>query len=243
MKKIKVLFVGMGNNLGGIEVFGKDLILNSDPKKMEFTLLVKEGITVPFQDELIDHGVEILKFHSRKTHYRIFLSDLKNVFQNNKYDIVHINVMDYGLFEIIKYACKYSGSKVVVHSHNGGFKNKSWKYKLLDYIGRRALRNSEFNRIACTDEAGNYLFGDKPFEIFGNGIDFEKFEFSRRARNEIRKELGIGKDTYIVGNVASFIQPKNHDFLVDVFARLKDVHPDIKMILVGVGKERKKLHG
>lgn len=241
MRKIKVLFIGMSDNLGGIEVFGKDLILNSDPKKIEFMLLVKKGITVPFQDELETHGVKILEFHSRKKHYRRFLSDLKSVFQNNKFDVVHINVMDYSLYEIIKYACKYSGSKVVVHSHNGGFKNKSWKYKLLDYFGKRALRNFEFNRIACTEEAGNYLFGDKPFEIFRNGIDFERFEFSRRARNEIRKELGISKDTYIIGNVASFTSPKNHEFLVKVFGKLKGICPDIKMLLVGVGKDMRKI--
>ena len=240
MSKIKVLFVGMSDNLGGIEIFGRDLILNSDLNEIDYTLLLKEGVSLPFQDDLVSKGVKILRFHSRKTNYLKFLKDLKAVFQNNKFDIVHINIMDYSFFEVIKYAHK-NNCKIILHSHNGGYIDGRWKNKVLNKIGKTIVKKYEVERVACSEDAGKYLFDGMPFKVFLNGIDFEKFEFSQKNRNEIREELNIDKKTYLIGNIGAFWAPKNHVFLVRVFAKVKAKNNNVKLLLVGDGEELGKI--
>ena len=240
MKKIKVLFVGLTGNLGGLEVFGRDLILNSDPKKFDFTIMLGGKVTTPFQEELVKHGVKIVRFGFRRDGYKKCLNDIRSIYENGYYDIVHINLMTYSPFELVKYACKYSSATVIVHSHNTKYKTGHFKARFMHSIGKRMIRSFKFNRIACGVDAGKYLFGGQPFEVFHNGIDFKKFKFSQKNRNEIREELGISKTDFVIGDVASFLPQKNQKFLIKSFVEIKKRKKNAKMILVGVGQELEK---
>ena len=58
-----------------------------------------------------------------------------------------------------------------------------------------------------------------------NGIDGRAFRFSETDRACVRDMLGIGSKTAI-GHVGRFHRQKNHHFLIDVFAELKEKKPD-----------------
>lgn len=236
MKKIRVLLYGMSSNLGGIETFCKNLIFNSTSSKIRFTLLVEGEVVVPFQNDLLSYGVKIVRFCPRTKNYIRYLNDLKKIYKKGGYDIVHINLMTYSPFEIVKYACKYSSAKVIVHSHSAGYKNGYRKARLLHLIGKKALRNCNFEKVACGDEAGKYLFGGSKYQVFHNGVDFKKFLFSSENRKEIRDEVGLKKGDFVIGNVASFSPPKNHEFLLRVFCEIRKRIPDAKLVLVGDGE-------
>ena len=240
MKKIKVLFIGMTNNLGGVEVFGRNLIMNSDHNKMQFTIMVGDNVTTPFQDELIAQGVNIVRFGFRKDGYRKCLEDIKKIYKENDYDIIHINLMTYSPFELIKYACKYSRGIVVVHSHNTGYRNKYYKARLMHFVGKKMLKGYCFEKIACGVEAGRYLFGNDDFKVLYNGVDFDKFRFSKKNRDTIRAELGIEGNCLVLGDVASFLPQKNQEFLIKVFSELKKKKKNSKLVLVGTGKNLTK---
>ena len=51
-----------------------------------------------------------------------------------------------------------------------------------------------FNRLytdafACGEDAGRWLFGNRPFTVIHNGKDFQKFVYNERLRSEKRAEL------------------------------------------------------
>lgn len=239
MEKVKILYEGLSNNLGGIETFVHTLYKNIDKSRYEISFLVDKNIRIPYQEEYEKDGCKFYRVENRKNSYYRYLKELKEVYKNNNFDVIHINIMSYSLFERITFACKYSKAKVIVHSHNGGFPEDS-KYKrtmLLDKIGRVFVGkyNNRIIKIACGEKAGNFAFGNDKFTICNNGIDVEKFKFNQEIRNEIRKNLKIEESTTIIGLVAMFNNQKNHTFLIDIFNEYQKLNSNAKLMLIGEG--------
>ena len=171
MSKIKILYEGIGANLGGIELYIYNLYKNIDKSKFEICFLKQKDLKVAFEDEYRKDNIKFFEVENRKKNYLKYLKDLKNIYKNNEFDFIHINIMSYSLFERITYACKYSKAKVIVHSHNGGF-SKDSKYKktiFLDKIGRFFVKKyqNKIIKVACGEKAGEFAFDDD-FEIFNN---------------------------------------------------------------------------
>ena len=138
MEKIKILYEGLSENLGGIETFIYNLYKNIDNEKFEISFLIDKGLKIPYQEEYENNGCKFYRIENRKNNYIKYLNELKNVYKNGYFDIIHINIMSYSLFERITYACKYSKANIIVHSHNAGFSKDCVykKTKVLDKIGR-----------------------------------------------------------------------------------------------------------
>ncbi|WP_270186873.1 hypothetical protein [Blautia massiliensis (ex Durand et al. 2017)] len=45
--------------------------------------------------------------------------------------------------------------------------------------------------FACSNEAGKYLFKDKPFRVLKNAIDSQQFIANENTRREVKQELGL----------------------------------------------------
>ena len=59
MKKIKILYIGLSSNLGGIETYLHNLFEYMDKSKFEINFLVFKGKKVCFYDELKKSGIKI----------------------------------------------------------------------------------------------------------------------------------------------------------------------------------------
>ena len=90
------------------------------------------------------------------------------------------------------------------------------------------------------EEIRSYFNTDAVYTV-NNGIRMERFVPELYNRNEIRGALGIGPQDYLVGNVGSFSEQKNHDMILDVFCEVIKRRPDSKLLLVGRGVERPKV--
>lgn len=245
MKKIKILLIGYGTNLGGIEIFLYNLVKRADKNIFEFSFLTFDnGKNVVFYDELINMNCKIYKITPRKKNYFHFIRDLKKVYMSDNFDIIHFNLMDLSCFERITYAKKYSNAKIIIHSHCGSselIKQKSVLSQLLHNFGKRKLKNIKHFNVACGEQAGKWMHGRESFTIFYNGIDFEKFKFSIKNREKIRKNLNIKEDEICFGLIASFLLVKNHEFLIDVFKEISKINPKVKLILIGEGNLQEKI--
>ena len=51
MKKIKILYEGISENLGGIETFIYNLYKNIDKERFEVSFLLDKELKIPFQEE------------------------------------------------------------------------------------------------------------------------------------------------------------------------------------------------
>ncbi len=240
MKKIKILLIGLSPNMGGIETYIINLYRNIDKKKFEISFLIFKGEKVCFYDELKQDGAIFFEIEKRTKNYFRFISDLKKVFKENEFDFIHFNLVDFSCFERILIAEKYSNAKIIIHSHIANNIAMKKKTNFLSKIGEYFIKKYEENyiKVACSKLAGDYMFKDfknKDYLIFNNAIDVSKFKFDTKIREEKRKELGINKNTLVIGNIGRFVEQKNHELLIEIFYRLDKVIPNLELVLVGEG--------
>lgn len=152
------------------------------------------------------------------------------------YDIIHVHANSAtSIIELI--AAKKSGiSKRIHHNHTS-----KTRYPILNKIIHPLFLHSYTDAIACSEVAGNWLFGKGNFNILPNAIDLEKYRFSEKTRNLIRAEFGIKKEEFLVGHIGKFMDAKNHNFLIKVFSSYHSKHPKSKLMLVGDGEWRNKI--
>lgn len=242
MRKTKILMNGMSSNLGGIEVFIYNFYKNLDKEKYEFNLLVLDyGKKVAYEDELIANGVNLYKITPRSKNYFKFRNELKEVYKNGNFDVIHLNLMNLACPERITFAYKYSNAKIIIHSHHASSKDISFVDRVMDNFGRFLVKNIPCYRLACGQDAGKYLFKNKEFKVIQNGIDIDKFVFNEDNRKHIRNELNIKNNEKCMGLVAAFLPVKNHEFLMDIFNELIKEDSNYKLMLIGTGPDEIKI--
>ena len=140
-------------------------------------------------------------------------------------------------------AKKY-GLKTIIHSHstsNGKGLSAVIK-KWLQY----PLRFQADYFLACSKEAGEWLYGNKiiknnRFHILNNAINASNYIYSETTRNRIREELHINSSAFVVGHVGRFTYAKNNLFLIDIFKSVHDKNPNAVLLLVGDGELKEQI--
>ncbi len=231
----KILYVGYTPNMGGIERFLLNICKNIDRRKFEISFLIFKDEKVYNQDELEKMGCNFFEITKRKKNYIQYCKDLKDVYNENEFDIIHFNLMTFCAFEMIVLAQKYSTARLIIHSHTGGLNKKYKRTIIFDKIGRFFVRNIPYERIACGRKAGKWLFRDKDFTVLNNGMEIEKFGFNLQNRIEIRNKLKVNENTKVFGHVGAMFFVKNHKFLINVFYEYQKMERNSKLILIGDG--------
>lgn len=103
----------------------------------------------------------------------------------------------------------------------------NWVKKLVYKYATNILSNSK--------TALNYFHGgkwetDKRFKVIYNGIDVESFTSEKK---NLRQELNIPKEAFVVGHTGRFDYAKNHDTILEVAEQLINRHSDVYFILCG----------
>ena len=127
----------------------------------------------------------------------------------------------------------------IAHSHSTS-NSKEWKKNLIKSILKPLAKIYSTDYFACTEHAGRWLFGNKTFEqgkvfIMNNAIEIEKFKYNEIVREQKRRELGIDKNTLVIGHIGRFVEQKKHDFLIDIFDEVHKKESNSILLLVGQG--------
>lgn len=222
----------------GEETFVMNVFRTIDRTNIMFDFLVTQRREGEYDEEIKELGGEV--YHLQLITSGGPLKRLKNFFvlRNNlrpiskNYTTFHIHTQHAMDAVLDAVAAKTAGFRIViVHSHS----TSTLHHVKAHHICRPILNHLPIVRIACSEKAGKWLFGDKGrFEIIKNGIVAENFWFNPKKREKIRSEEGWGDKT-IVGHVGSFSYPKNHDFLVNVFKEYLGQNPDALLVMAGKG--------
>ena len=175
-------------------------------------------------------GFRILNVNERQSNVLTYYRDLSKILNREKYDIIHANgSSSFMILEML--AAKQNNIPIrLSHSRNTTCSRKS-VHKLL----QRPFNRLSNRRIACGKDAGEWLFGKYPFEVFHNGIDLGKFIFKHEIRDQIRSGLNLTENTVAIGHVGKFNYQKNHRFLIRAFERINDILPESRLFLFGDG--------
>jgi len=219
---------------GGMETFVMNVYRSIDRSLVQFDFLYHYDKPCFYDEEILDLGGHITKLTVRQdNHLPRYLRQLDAFFAANPYRILHGHYSGFGMF----YNPKAAAHGVAVragHSHN-----TAYEPNLVGTLDR--LMSSRFNsglthRFACSQKAGEMLFGHSPFTVIPNGIDTARFAaFDPVQRAALRRELGVAENELLLGHVGRFTAQKNHPGLLRIFAEIRRRIPQARLLLLGGG--------
>lgn len=254
MKKIRVVQLIHGLNMGGAEALVKEYALRLDKNKFEVVILCYERLDSPYYKILEDADIPIIyacdsiptwgkrDILSRIVNHFGLYFVLKKKMRKLKPDVVHNHLC---LNRYIKFAHLPTSVRILYTQH---FDVQNWnkRYNKDVLAVKFLLRHYRMKIIALSDEMRKKICDifsneyNNDITVLKNGIDIKKFK-QAKSKEEIRKELGIAKDAFVVGHVGRFTAIKNHAYLLKVFREIKERNNRAILLLVGSGDEKRNI--
>ena len=229
-------------NRAGQETLWMNVFRKTDRTKLMYDFLVYSTEVGDYDDEIKSLGGKVIYigdnlYRGKISKYFGEIKRVKNFFENHReYDTYHINTYHaMALFSVI--GARMAGvSRIIVHSHN-----TNAVHPTLHKLVRPVLNLLKFEKFACSDEAGEWMFGKRKMrqgkvKIVKNGIDTKAYQFDENIRKQKRADLGIVDSTKVIGHIGRFNFQKNHSFLIDIFEESSKNHDDCKLLLIGRGE-------
>lgn len=241
-KPVRVLHVLGGLSLGGAESRIMDLYRCMDREKVQFDFLVhqkkerdqgdgrqrgKESAIVRmpefYDEEVKSLGGNIYLLPKFKVYnYFQYKRAVREFFKRHHEFSVAQGHMTSTASIYLPEARRAGIPVLIAHARSAGV-DKGIKGLMTRLLRFPLLKRADYC-FACSKEAGESVFGGKwngsPKAYWiPNAIDAGKFQYNETVRHRIRKELKI-EDCYVIGHVGRFHYAKNHEFLLEIFARL-----------------------
>lgn len=232
---VRILHIVTYMGRGGLETMLMNYYRHIDRSKVQFDFLVHRDFEADYDTEILALGGRIYRLPPLNPVNRHYLSVLDHFFFTHKeYRIVHCH-LDCMAGIPLKYAKKHGIPVRIAHAHNSN-QTRDHKY-LLKLIYKRSIPRYANRLFACSETAGKWMFGEHSFQVLNNAINARQFIFSPDIRNPVQEELRIDTNSLVVGHVGRFMQQKNHDQLLRIFAKLP---ASAVLLLVGDGELRRK---
>lgn len=234
---VRVLHVLQRMEAGGTQAMLMNVYRRIDRSRLQFDFLVEYEESQFYDDEIESLGGRIFRTNLRKDGNVLhFMKVLKKLVRENHYRIIHAHTYSIGYF-VLKVAEREGVAVRIAHSHNNSMSGFTIPLKI---VMKSLFPIHATNFMACSDEAGHFLFGDRDVLIVKNAIDVSRFEFNAKIRDEVRRELGL-VGYFVVGNVGRLHQQKNQAFLMRIFQELVALRSDARLLMVGDGPLRDEL--
>lgn len=241
MKKARVLEIIGKRPVGGVGTVMLNYQKYVDAKKVQMDYLIFGEEAEAFDEGVKALGSKVYMYPAlsgsqmgrTKAYLEEFFSE-----HASEYDIVHLHAptIAFLAFPII---AKHGIKTRIIHSHATLYaenKIKAIRNEVLWALAQGKITD----RIGCSKAAGDFLFGKEEFTVLKNAIAYEDYLYDEAVRDRIREELQV-TDKLVVGNVGRFSQQKNQTFLIEIFAKIKELRPDSVLWLVGDGELRSEI--
>lgn len=223
---------------GGIEAVVLNYYRHIDRSKVQFDFFVSRQSVVPCREELERLGARLYLLPPVGA-ILAYQKELGHIFRRNQYAIVHAHLSTLSVFAL--FAAWRSGVPVrICHNHSTAHWEEG-KRTAAKYALRPLAKLFATDYFACGEKAGRWLYGDRCFDtgrvyIMKNSIEEKHFAYDEQARTQLRKELDIPQNAFVLGHVGRFVAQKNHAFLLEVFRELRQQQQNAHLVLVGEGE-------
>lgn len=234
---MKILHFIYGLSLGGAESFIRSCMQSfvKDDVEWHFALQNPEITNIFFAENVISDRIHYLPPFNRNPigQYRA----LSRLLKAEHFDVVHIHAN--ALINTVPLICCIRRrQKFVIHSHSIST-NHGLLCRMIHGINKTWLRCSKAAvRVACSTQAGEWMFGDSPFIVINNAIDINKYVFNKLSRCKIRDRFAIPEDAFVIGTVGRMVEAKNYPYIITLFRQYLRQNPSARALLVGDGPLR-----
>ena len=231
----RILQISMTKIIGGIESFQRNLFSHIDRAEypFDFVTTYQDAALIPTVEAL---GGRVHHLPPQKTVIPYCIA-LYRLLKRENYHAVHIHKNSCANPMAI-FVSRLAGVKqIIVHSHSTAAIGGRHLH-IFHYLFRPLVRRIATVRLACSQEAGRWLFGKNcDFTVIKNGIDTVRFSYNDENRRKYREELNL-EGKLVIGHVGNFIHAKNHGFMIEIMAEVLKKQPDAVLMLVGRGDGR-----
>lgn len=229
---------------GGIETMLMNYYRNIDRTKVQFDFLCNSSLKGDYDDEIISLGGRIFRSPGfnplRQTAYKKFMRELFIKYPD--YRIVEAHNGPLGRFAL-KSAKDNNIPVRIYHAHGADLPfNLKWPIK---YYCMKMLRYSMNEHFICSEKAGRFYMGDDiinqgDYHFIPNAINVDNYIYNPKIRLDLRHKYVL-TDKIVIGHIGRYSLPKNHHFILTVFAKLHRINPDFHLVLVGDGEWHNKV--
>ncbi len=231
----RVLHIVPKMNRAGQETFIMNVYRAIDRDKVQFDFLCLEPGVGDYDEEILRLGGRI--YHAPSKHEGIFKSyrAIKQCIQDGAWQTVHRHYGNATMWHEL-WAAKRAGAKqLIAHSHNTN-SDRAFLHKLY----RLPLYHLADWHLACSEAAGQWMYGNRSFQVISNAVATEHFCFDAELRGKKREELGLS-EARVYLSVARLTRVKNQSFMLRAFKFIHEEDSHAHLLLVGQGEDESKL--
>lgn len=198
-------------------------------------LAEKNGLILETPDKIFD--IPFSRSPYSKSNI-VAYKQIKSLITENDYSIVHCNTpVGSVITRMVARKFRKRGTNVIYTAHGFHFyKSAPLPNWLIYYPIERILARYTDVLITINSEDFQRAKSFKAKEVAyipGVGVDTDKFASSKAIKSEIREELGLPLDAFIVLSVGELNKNKNHEVIIRAIAKLND--PQIYYVICGNG--------
>lgn len=243
----RVLCIVSNMDAGGAETFLMKMYRQLDRTRYQMDFVVSGDKRGYYEDEIDRLGGRVFRITRKTKDFLAYRHELFDVVREDGCpSVLRIGSDAFSAFDL--WIAKKAGARKLSMRSSNASDGKGSLGMLLQKALRRPLTSVADVKIAPSDLAAEYTFGPKAvrngeIHYLRNALDLDAYAFSAERRSAVRAELGIDADALVVGHVGRFAHQKNHDFLIEAFAKLLNIRPDARLVLVGKGELEDEVRG
>lgn len=242
---VRILCVFSTLDRGGAESMCMNIYRRMDREKVQFDFVKHTDEKGDFEDEIKKLGGRIYiapryQIYNHLSYCKWWERHLK---EHPEHQIIHGHY--FTISAVYLKIAKRFGRITVAHSHicepviNMKSALSLVKRPFEDVLLRRVEGSADYC-LACSEAAGKWLYHKKAFQVLNNAIEAAAYRYDKNKRSYMRTMLGIDDNILLVGHVGRFAFQKNHDFLIDIFEKIRQ-KTDARLLLVGDGSLREDI--
>jgi len=240
---LHILQVFASLNMGGAECRMMDVYRNADRTEIQFDFVTLTPEKQYFEDEIQNLGGKVYKLKSpREIGFIKHINEIRSCIKRNNYDVVHAHT-SYHCGIVMLAAWLEHVPVRISHARTTGSQSKSKGKTVLLVLGRVLINLFATKKLAISNAAGRYVFGNHKYEVLPNAIDIDKYQGVDKAEiDTLRSELGLNISDFVIGQIGRFDPMKNHEFTVKWFKQFLEVEHRAKIIFIGDGQLREGIN-
>ncbi len=240
---INVLHVMGCADVGGISSVVINYYRHLDKNRIHFDVALTVDTIGMNGKELQKLGVEFFLIPMKSKSISTYCENLRAILQKKHYDAIHVheNETSYVALKVAKemgVACR------VAHSHTS-LPYSGIKSELRRLVGIVLNGYYATHLIGCGKLAGDRVFGKINMKsskgmVLPNAIDTRRFRYSEEERKSIRADMQL-ENAYVIGMVGRVSPEKNTVYALELFDAVKQIIPNVVLVIVGTGPDEEKL--
>lgn len=235
---MKILLLTTHLNIGGIGTYTVSLAKALKAKGMEVFVGSSGGVLI---SELTQGAISHININMRtkselspKVFRAVF--EITDIVRRLNIDIIHCQTR---ITQVIGFIVSRLCKVHFISTCHGFFRRNIGRF-LFPCWGEMVIAISN----AVRENLISYFKVDENrIKLIYNAIDIKKFlkDFSEDEKVKLKDKFGLRRDYNIIGTVARFTPDKGHDALIYGLFEMLKKKPNIQMVFIGDGKEKKRI--